>query len=211
MKGKHVWLLIAMVLLIACFAWPAFTRYYDNYSTNVLVKGYLDCSTPNAISAECSRSESVALASLTTNGAPVAADGTTNPGIATTDYMPALVWANGENTPAEYTFPKPADYSGGFRFKAVFSTSDDTTPPEVDWEAFVNQDDAVFASTIAEAAVSLSACSSTNQEATFNPDSTLTSALASGNWWLTLHIWPTDTGSGTTEMKGFRLEYTGTR
>jgi hypothetical protein len=149
-------------------------------------------------------------ASFITGGGPVAADGTTAPGMAATDSVPALVWATGENSPVEWTFRVPADFSSGLGFRVLASSSAVDTPPEIDWSLTVNEDDTAFASALAQTAVSMGAsCNVSNEEVTLTPDATAVSAIGAGDW-VTLKIWNTDTGNGTLEVKGVEGLFTGT-
>lgn len=211
-KGTTISCVLLAIAMLAIFAWPAWTVYYDGFFTNVLVKGALKVNTTDYVDAPASRNISFPLAAFVTNGAPIAADGTTNPGIATTDNVPAIVWADDEVTPVQITFRVPAEYSSGMAFRLLISTSDDTTKPEVDWQIWANTDAVVFdAAATAQTAVQAAANSSaTNEEVTLTPDATGAAQIVAGAW-ITLDLWNTTTGSGTLELKGVEAYYTAAR
>lgn len=146
----------------------------------------------------------IPLTSFVTAGQPIAADGTTNPGIATTDSIPAIVWATNEVTPIEVTFRVPASYSsGGLSFRLLCSTSSMTTPPEVDWSFYMNVDDTAFdAAVTAQDAVALvlATAATQNEVVLLTLDSTGEAALTAGGW-ATTRFWNTTTGNGTLEIK----------
>ena len=149
----------------------------------------------------------IPLAGVCVSGAPIGADGTTAPGLATTDSLPAIVWADDEVTPIEYTFRIPPGMEGSrIKFRGFASTDDATTPPEIDWTLDVNFDGTAFDATpYAGDAVTLSGISTTKNE-TFilEPTATMAAGITAGGW-ATLKLWPTTTGGGTVELKG--LEY----
>jgi hypothetical protein len=149
----------------------------------------------------------IPLAAVCVSGAPIGADGTTAPGLATTDGIPAIVWADDEVTPIEYTFRIPAGMEGErLGFRGFASTDDATTPPEIDWALYVNFDGTAFdAAAYAGDAVTLSGISATlNETFELEPTSTIAAGVTAGGW-ATITLWPTTTGGGTVELKG--LEY----
>lgn len=139
----------------------------------------------------------------------VGADGTTAPGIAETDNIPKLVWANDEVTPVQWTFRVPADYSSGMSFRVLASESSDTTPSEIDFQLWVNSDGAVFDAAVTDnqSAVALADCDATNEVVTLTPTSTALSAIVAGAW-ITLDIFNTTTGNGSLEVAGVDVLYT---
>jgi len=149
----------------------------------------------------------IPLAGVCVSGAPIAADGTSAPGLATTDGIPAIVWADDEVTPIEFTFRIPPGMEGErLGFRGFASTDDATTPPEIDWALYVNFDNTAFdAAAYAGDAVTLSGISTTKNEMfTLEPTTTMAAGILSSGW-ATLTLWPTTTGGGTVELKG--LEY----
>ncbi len=167
-------------------------RFFNGVDLS-LSKGELKVPVPYAIP----------LGAFSTNGTPIAADGTTAPGIALHDSVPAIVWATTEVTPIEATFRLPAGMEGdNLRFKVLVSTSDATTPNEVDWSLYINKDGVAFGSELAQTAVACTDISTTlAQEYTLTPNSTAAAALVSGAW-VTLKLWNTSTGGGNLELKG---------
>lgn len=150
---------------------------------------------------------SIPLAGVTTNGAPIGADGTTAPGMATTDGIPAVVWADNEVTPVEFSFRlHPGMESDGWAIRLLGSSSSATTPPEIDWQLFFQNDDVGFDSTAtAQTAVSFSGTYTlSNEEISLTPDATAQAASIAGTT-VTVNIWPTTTGSGTFELKNIEI------
>lgn len=148
---------------------------------------------------------SIPLAGVTTNGAPIGADGTTAPGMATTDGIPAIVWADDEVTPIEFSFRiAPGMEGSGWAIRLLATTSDVATPPEVDWQLFFQSDDSDVDSTAdGQTAVSY-AGEYSNEEVTLTPDATAQTASTAGTT-VTVNIWPTTTGSGTYELKNIEI------
>jgi len=151
----------------------------------------------------------VPLVGVCVEGAPIGADGTTAPGLATTDGIPAIVWADDEVTPIEYTFRIPPGMEGErLGFRGFASTDDATTAPEIDWALYVNFDNTAFdAAAYAGDAVTLSGISTTKNEMfVLEPTATMAAGILSEGW-ATLTLWPTTTGGGTVELKGLELYF----
>lgn len=151
----------------------------------------------------------IPLAGVCVSGAPIGADGTTAPGLATTDNIPAIVWADDEVTPIEYTFRLPAGMEGSrLKFRGFASTDDATTPPTIDWDLYVNHDGTVFdAAAFGADPVTLTNISTTaNETFVLEPDATAQAGILEGGW-VTLRLWNTTTGGGTLELKGLEFYF----
>ncbi len=137
-------------------------------------------------------------------------DGTTAPGIAETDNIPAIVWASNEVTPVQWTFRLPSTYSTGLGFRVLCSESSDTTNSTIGWQIWVNKDGIAFdAAAVAHTAVALANSASTNEVVALVVNATgLTQATAGA--WVTLDIWNTTTGNGSLEVKGVQEYHTST-
>jgi len=139
---------------------------------------------------------------------------TTVPGWEIDDYVPALVWADGEVTPAVVSFKIPSDWISGGTFKIWCSESESTTPQQVDFEIWVNRDDAAFdAAAVAETPVALATTggnTATNEVVLL--DSTTFDSLVAADDWITLKIWRDNAsppnGTGDLEVKGVAFYYT---
>jgi len=142
-------------------------------------------------------------------------DGTTAPGLAETDNVPAIVYAtSAETTKIQWTFPLPADYSTGLGFRVLLSSSDASGANQsIDWQLWVNDDAAAFCITpISQAAVG-STCGTldtTNDVLTLTMNATGETAVSTGSL-ITLDIWSASSSNGTTEIKGVYGLYTATQ
>lgn len=138
------------------------------------------------------------------DGTPVAADGTTAPGIATTDNVPALVWADNEVTPAAWSFYLDRDFPAEKVVWEANVSSSSATAAGISWDVYINRDDAAFdAAAVTQASVSFSGTTTSNTTVKFRPDSSLKGALTGGGW-VTFRLYPTSAGDGTVELKGLR-------
>jgi hypothetical protein len=149
----------------------------------------------------------IPLSAFTIEGTMMDVDGTSAPGIATTDNVPAIVWADDETSAIEYTFRIPPGMEGSrLKFRGFASTDVATTPPTIDWDLFVNFDGTAFdAAAYGADPVTLTNISTTaNETFILEPDATAQAGLLEGGW-VTIRLWNTTTGSGTLELKG--LEY----
>ncbi len=201
-----------LLLGLMALAVPAWTVYYDGLFTNILLKGYLDSASGAAIRSPTITgtigtgailpSQQIIPLPLTeayiVGTGIMGNDGTTAPGIATTDGIPKIVWANSNEASAasqQWTFRVPANYSSGLGFRFWASTSSATSPPKVNWRLLVNGDDTAFATTWYEqTVVQLGADSATkNDEITLTPAATALAAIAAGKV-VTLEICRDDYG-----------------
>lgn len=142
-------------------------------------------------------------------------DGTTAPGMAETDNIPAIVYASSaEQTKVQWTFRVPADYSSGLGFRILMSSSVATSAGQsIDWQLWVNDDDTTFdAAAVAQDAVSptSSTLDASNEVITLSIDATGEAALSAGSF-ITVDIWNAGTSSATTEIKGIQAYYTSAR
>jgi len=161
------------------------------------------------------RTFDVPLAGLMINGTgPMGADGTTAPGLATTDGIPKVVYASSaEAASIGYTFMVPSDYSTGLLFRAMLSSSAATPASmSIGWELYVNKNAVAFdAASYSQTAVSPTTnITATNEYLTFTADATALSGITAGDsvtvWW-----WNADTRvSGTTEIGAVQGRYTST-
>lgn len=160
--------------------------------------------------------EDIPLAALFINGTgPMGADGTTAPGLATTDGIPKIVYASsGETTSIGYSFVLPPNYVSGLSFRMLVSSSAATPASmSIDWQVFVNKDDTAFdAAPFEQTAVSPTTdCSATNEYLAFTIDATAEAGLAAGD---TVTVWFYNAdlrASGTTEIGSLQKRYTATQ
>ena len=142
-------------------------------------------------------------------------DGTTAPGMATTDGVPAAVYASsGETTKMEWTFELPNNYADGLEFRVMLSSSAATsTGQSIDWQFYVNEDATAFdAAAISQAAVAPTSAtlSTKNEMITLVLDATGIAALVAatpGTSVITVDIWNATTSDNTTEIKSIQGRY----
>jgi hypothetical protein len=142
-------------------------------------------------------------------------DGTTAPGLAETDNIPAIVYASsGESTKLQWTFRLPSDYVSGMGFRALMSSSAATsTGQSIDWQLWVNDDDTTFdAAAVAQdaGAPTSATLNASNEVVTLNIDATGETALSAGSL-VTVDVWNAGTSDNTTEIKGLQCFYTATQ
>lgn len=166
--------------------------------------------------ADVTRSFELPLAAAFIDGTGVMGnDGTTAPGLAETDNIPAIVYASSaESTKIQWTFKLPADYVSGLAFHVLVSSSAATSAGQsIDWQFWVNGDDVTFdAAAISQDAVSLtsSTLDASCELVTLTIDATGEAAISSGSV-LTVDIWNAGTSDNTTEIKGVQARYTATQ
>lgn len=139
-------------------------------------------------------------------------DGTTAPGIAEHDNVPAIVYASsGETTAIQYTFRLPDDYSNGLVFKMLISAGEASgANHSIDWSLWENVDGTVFdAAAMAQTAVTSdeTALNTKNDVLTFTANATALAAYAAGDW-VTVDFFNAGTSDTTTEIKGIDVYYT---
>ena len=166
--------------------------------------------------ADITRSFEIPLAGMFINAAgPMGNDGTTAPGMATTDGIPKVVYASsGETASIGYSFGVPTDYVGALAFRMLVSSSAATPASmSIDWEIWVNKNGVVFdAVPFSQTAVSPTIDNSaTNEFLTFTADATALAGIAAGDT-ITVWFWNADTrASGTTEIGALQSRYTATQ
>jgi len=144
---------------------------------------------------------------ITTNVDPILS-ATSAPGVEVDDYIPNLVWADGETTPAMVSFRVPVDYSSGGAFKILATESNSTTPNQIDFDVYVNGDNqAIDASATNQTPVALAGTTATPNEVTLSVTTDF-AALSAGKW-ITLRVWRDDVadGTGDLEVKGVAFYY----
>lgn len=138
------------------------------------------------------------LMSFSTNGADITSS--TAPGLEVDDLVPAVVWADGETTPAQITFVVPPDYGSTPTFKVFATESDSTTPNEVDFSVYVNADGlAADSSATNQTPVALDGVTSTGTMITLTVATDFASLTA--GQVVTLNIWRDDTAAGTGDLE----------
>ena len=141
-------------------------------------------------------------------------DGTTAPGIAETDNVPAIVYADSsEQVKCQWTFRVPSDYSSGLGFRVLMSSSGGNAASQsIDWAIWVNDDGVGFdAAAIAQTAVSpTTVTTTTNEVVTLTINAGGETALSAGSF-VTVDIWNAGTSASTTEIKGIQAYYTSAR
>lgn len=142
-------------------------------------------------------------------------DGTTAPGLAETDNVPAIVYASSaETTKIQWTFKVPDDYVSGLGFRLLVSSSNASGAlMSVDWQLWINDDDTTFdAAAVVQDAVTgtIATLDASNEELVFTMDATGAAAVSAGNY-VTVDFFNAHTGAtGTTEIKGVQAYYTAT-
>jgi len=142
-------------------------------------------------------------------------DGTTAPGMAETDSIPAIVYASSaETTKIQWTFRVPADYSTGLGFRILMSSDGASAASQsIDWALWINADDTTFdAASIEQTAVAGTSATLdvSNELITLAVDATGEAAISAGVF-VTVDIWNAGTSSNTTEIKGVQAYYTATK
>lgn len=163
--------------------------------------------------ADVERSIQLPLMAFTTydaSAALVPISTSTTPGLETDDLIAAIVWANGEVTPVQITFEVPTNYASGGAFRLVCSLSGTSTPANVDFDIYINQDGVAHdASATNQTEVDITVGTATGVEVvTLTP---ATDTVAAGDW-VTFRMWR---GGGAfthdLEAKGVSFFYTGSQ
>lgn len=142
------------------------------------------------------------------NGTPMAADGTTDPGIAVTDNIPAIVWQSGETASIQQAFFLPSlGQHFKLSFRVMLSQSDSgstaTSAPQIAWKVYVHEaSKAVSTTAYTQTSVTPEFSTTSNVVAWFRPNASLIEALStSGGKYCVLDLWNVGTSNGTTEIK----------
>lgn len=182
---------------------------------NVTVDGNLTVSGTTTVPTG-SGSFEIPLPAFHINGTgPMGADGSTAPGIATTDNIPKIVYASSAETASiGYSFGLPSDYSSGLAFRMLLSSSAATPASmSIDWQLFVNRSGVAFdAVPYSQTAISPTLnLTATNENITFSADATALAGISAGDI-ITLWFWNADSrAEGTTEIGNVQGRYTKTR
>lgn len=143
-------------------------------------------------------------------------DGSTAPGIAATDGIPAIVYASSAETASiGWTFELPADYSTSLSFRMMMSSDSATNYASLawDWSVFVNHSDTAFdAAAYDQTRVTNSngSIDVSNALQTFTVNATALADMSAGDM-VSVFIWPIDVrGNATTEVKNVAGRYTPT-
>jgi len=139
-------------------------------------------------------------------------DGTTAPGLAETDDIPAIVYASSaETTKIQWTFELPDDYGSDLGFRLLISSGvADGTEQSIDWQLWINDDDLTFdaAAVDQDAVAGTSATLDASCELiTLTIDATGEAAISAGDT-ITVDIWNASTSDGTLEIKKVEGYYT---
>jgi hypothetical protein len=145
-------------------------------------------------------------------------DGTTAPGIAAVDLVPAIVYASSaEVASIGWTFVVPPNYSSGLAFRMLISSSSDTASASIgfDWNLFVNNFSTAFDATAYEQTAVANTTdnpSTSNVLLTFTADATAAADIAAGDV-VTVWFWNNDSrvATATTEVKAVEARYTATQ
>ena len=149
--------------------------------------------------------------------APIGVDGTTAPGIAAADSVPAIIWAtSAEMASIGWSFQIPADYSTGLAFRLLVSSSSDTSYGSLglNWGLYVNKPNAIFDAASFGQTIVLNVnpnISTSNAYWTFTANATALAGIAAGD---TVTAWfgggDGRTTGATTEVKSVEARYTAT-
>ena len=152
-------------------------------------------------------------------------DGSSAPGLATTDVLPKVVWASGEVTSVSYTFMVPPDYVSSLGFRVMVSSNISTSVAlwGLRWAVKVNEPVGGFYTyTYASYEQTYATCPTTTSPAVSNALLTLTVSEAipavtiNAGDLVTVDLWPYDirtygAGGGTTEIYSIQARYTATQ
>ena len=139
--------------------------------------------------------------------APITAS--TAPGYEIDNLIPAIVWADGETTPATVTFRVPTGFDYGMTLYAfVDESTGDATPCRIDWSIYTNRTGVIFDSaTSNQTPVAMSYDAGTPQIVTLTTDTDFAGIVAGDI--VTVNIWRDNTaGIGTGDLE---LYYLGAR
>jgi hypothetical protein len=228
MKLKKILIIALSILFLAAIVYAARGRIMTALPNGVWIGPNTDA-TPSGMTTgegdlyvsgniynESERSFNLPLVAAFLDGTGVIGnDGTTAPGVAETDNIPAIVYASSaEQVKCQWTFRVPSDYSSGLGFRVLMSSSVASPASQsIDWEIWVNDSGTGFdAAAIAQDAVAptSTALDASNEVVTLTIDATGEAAISAGSF-LTIDIWNAGTGDGTTEIKGIQAYYTSTR
>jgi len=147
--------------------------------------------------------------------APIGVDGTTAPGIAAADSVPAIIWAtSAEKASIGWSFMLPADYSTGLSFRMLVSSSSNTSYANLglNWGIFVNNPNTIFDAASYGQTIVMNANpnpSTSNSYWTFTANTTALADMAAGD---TVTVWfgggDGRTTGATTEVKSVEARYT---
>lgn len=145
---------------------------------------------------------------------PIGADGTTAPGIAETDSIPAIVYASSaETTKIQWSFQLPDDYVSGLGFDLLVSSGGASgTQQSIDWQIWVNRTSLTFdAAALAGAAVAgtIGTLNASCEVFTFTANATMEAAITGGDI-ITVDFFNAGSSSSTTEIKNVQGYYTAT-
>lgn len=147
-----------------------------------------------------------------TGGAYTPVTSSTAPGMEIDDLIPNIVWADGETTPVQISFPIPADYASGGAFYVLATESSSTTPNQIDFSVYNNADaTAADAAATNQTPAALAGTTSTPDLVTLTVATDFASLAA--NQIVTLNIWRDNTadGTGDLEVKSVWFYYTATQ
>lgn len=227
MKYKKISIVLIAIMVVAVTVYAAAPRFMTAFPNGVWIGntestisetlGDGDLYVEGTIYNVNERTFNLPLAAAFLDGTGVMGnDGTTAPGMAETDNVPAIVYASSaEQVKCQWSFRVPSDYSSGLGFRILMSSSNSTIPASqsIDWQLWVNDDGVAFdAAAIDQDAVSPTSTtfSASNEVVTLTIDATGESAISPGSF-LTVDIWNAGTSDYTTEIKGIQAYYNATR
>lgn len=168
----------------------------DEHPVGILYVNTLTLSTPNK------GQVNLPIASYIASGSAAAFNITasTAPGLEMDNYAPALVWSDGETSPAMTVFTVPNDYYSGGVFKLFCDSSAYVTPVQVDFFVYVNSSGTSWSSVSSnQTPVALTKESGTPEQVQLTV-STDFSALAAGQR-VTFGFWRDDVAAGTGDLE----------
>lgn len=149
---------------------------------------------------------------INNSGDPMGKDGTTVPGLALVDGVPAIVYANStENQWISWTFRLPDDFTGDLAFRILASGSVGNTwsPPVIQWAILVQSDDTAFVTVSPDSgSVTLESTANVSNSVLDFALNTAGSSLLSAGRYVTLQLRNRAYGlSNTTEIKSVQALY----
>ena len=189
------------LLLLAFFAYPAFAELEVQVDGTVVggsfasqvnftgdVTGSGDSSLKTIVIGSNEKSVQFGVNDFLLPDAVSSLSSSTQPGLETDNELLAIVWADGETTPAQVTFRVPQNYNSGGAFKVFVDESSSTTPNQVDFQVYVNTSGTSWdSSATGQTPVALAGTATTPTLVTLTPATDFDS-LAAGDI-VTLEVW----------------------
>lgn len=131
----------------------------------------------------------------------------TTPGLELDNKNVSIVWADGEVTPVQVTFKVPSDYISGAGFRLFCDESSSTTPNQVDFNVYVNEDGEPFDTSASnQTPVALAGTAGTPDMVVLSTIATDFASLSAGDV-VTLSLWRDNAAAGTGDLELYYVEF----